>query len=422
MSISSHGIDETHAPRYFKLATPPPQECESSTRDTIFSGPAVSEYRATPIRANIISPSNESHNAENTNSAMEDEQYVTSSKNNICSPIDECNDVESSVMMITEAECDTGPPIAESNIPSHSNETHNAWASNTINTDVEKNPTTPTHRPSEATRTNNISSNESRNAEKQALEVDTNAQFAGRHMGENEDPTQSDSSMLSSSLRQRPNASDETSRTLVRTSECSDLTNAETSSTLHVNDNGTTNENLQQGEGDSSPHSTVSTSFTGSDFQGVTNALATLEETCRTKDDESDGHLANGDRGNGYLANGWPTHERLVNGFVDGTANGKFSNQHKHEVINTPLHDPDEHVHIDFSHINEKEVLKKMDHRILPILFFLYMLCYLNRGSIGNAKIQGLTEDLHMSGLKYNNCLMVYFFTYCAFMVPSNLL
>ncbi|KAH8678848.1 MFS nicotinic acid transporter Tna1 [Tricladium varicosporioides] len=63
-----------------------------------------------------------------------------------------------------------------------------------------------------------------------------------------------------------------------------------------------------------------------------------------------------------------------------------------------------------------------MDHRILPVLFSLYMLCYLNRGSIGNAKVQGLTEDLHMSGLKYNNCLMVYFFTYCAFMVPSNLL
>lgn len=43
-------------------------------------------------------------------------------------------------------------------------------------------------------------------------------------------------------------------------------------------------------------------------------------------------------------------------------------------------------------------------------------------GNIGNAKIEGLQEDLGMVPDQYNWCLTVFFFTYAAFEVPSNLL
>lgn len=43
-------------------------------------------------------------------------------------------------------------------------------------------------------------------------------------------------------------------------------------------------------------------------------------------------------------------------------------------------------------------------------------------GNIGNAKIEGLQEDLKMSPDQYNWCLTAFFFTYAAFEVPSNLL
>lgn len=43
-------------------------------------------------------------------------------------------------------------------------------------------------------------------------------------------------------------------------------------------------------------------------------------------------------------------------------------------------------------------------------------------GNIGNAKIEGLQDDLHMTNDEYNWCLTVFFFTYAAFEVPSNLL
>lgn len=56
------------------------------------------------------------------------------------------------------------------------------------------------------------------------------------------------------------------------------------------------------------------------------------------------------------------------------------------------------------------------------MLTLLYLLSFLDRGNIGNAKIEGLSEDLNLTGPQYNWCLTAFFFTYCAFEVPSNML
>ncbi|KAL1956248.1 hypothetical protein VTO42DRAFT_7508 [Malbranchea cinnamomea] len=79
-------------------------------------------------------------------------------------------------------------------------------------------------------------------------------------------------------------------------------------------------------------------------------------------------------------------------------------------------------VDVDFSDIDEKKVLRKMDIRLIPTLAILYLLSFLDRGNIGNAKIEGLDKDLGLTGGQYNWCLTVFFFTYAAFEVPSNLL
>jgi hypothetical protein len=104
------------------------------------------------------------------------------------------------------------------------------------------------------------------------------------------------------------------------------------------------------------------------------------------------------------------------------------SSAEKH-VIDKPLHhtfthhDPNwDGADVDFSHVDEKAVLRKMDLRLLPMLALLYLLAFLDRGNIGNAKIEGLSDTLNMTGPQYNWCLTVFFFTYCAFEVPSNLM
>ncbi|KFX97714.1 hypothetical protein O988_04712 [Pseudogymnoascus sp. VKM F-3808] len=79
-------------------------------------------------------------------------------------------------------------------------------------------------------------------------------------------------------------------------------------------------------------------------------------------------------------------------------------------------------VGVDVSQVDEVKTLRKMDIRLIPVLTVLYLLSFMDRGNIGNANIQGLTVDLGLSGAEYNLCLTVFFFTYCIFEIPSNLL
>jgi hypothetical protein len=79
--------------------------------------------------------------------------------------------------------------------------------------------------------------------------------------------------------------------------------------------------------------------------------------------------------------------------------NAIFGKKPKHHVQNWTGND------VDFTMVDEKATLRKMDIRLIPVLAILYLLSFLDRGNIGNAKIQGLTKDLKLEGNQYNLCL-----------------
>ncbi|KAF6740917.1 phthalate transporter [Ephemerocybe angulata] len=62
-----------------------------------------------------------------------------------------------------------------------------------------------------------------------------------------------------------------------------------------------------------------------------------------------------------------------------------------------------------------------MDLHILPFVSVLYLLSFLDRANIGNAKIAGMAHDLHLDGLKYNTIAAVFFIPYALAEVPSNI-
>ncbi|ODV90603.1 hypothetical protein CANCADRAFT_2334 [Tortispora caseinolytica NRRL Y-17796] len=66
-------------------------------------------------------------------------------------------------------------------------------------------------------------------------------------------------------------------------------------------------------------------------------------------------------------------------------------------------------------------LLRKIDYRLPPILAILYLLAYLDRGNIGNARIAGMQVDLNMTGQQYNIALTLFFITYSVFEIPSNI-
>lgn len=49
-----------------------------------------------------------------------------------------------------------------------------------------------------------------------------------------------------------------------------------------------------------------------------------------------------------------------------------------------------------------KRIIRKMDWNLLPFLALLYLLSFLDRTNIGNAKLAGLETSLGMQGLMYN--------------------
>jgi hypothetical protein len=49
-----------------------------------------------------------------------------------------------------------------------------------------------------------------------------------------------------------------------------------------------------------------------------------------------------------------------------------------------------------------KRVLRKIDYRIIPILFFTYMLQYLDKNSINFASVYGLKEGTRLTGQDYS--------------------
>lgn len=68
-----------------------------------------------------------------------------------------------------------------------------------------------------------------------------------------------------------------------------------------------------------------------------------------------------------------------------------------------------------------KKIIRKIDWHLLPPLTLLYILAFIDRANIGNAKVAGMNQDLRLTGAQYNMVLTVFFFPYAVFEVPSNI-
>ncbi|GAA5905619.1 uncharacterized protein JCM6883_005388 [Sporobolomyces salmoneus] len=74
-----------------------------------------------------------------------------------------------------------------------------------------------------------------------------------------------------------------------------------------------------------------------------------------------------------------------------------------------------------FTPEEEKKLYRKIDRRIMPILALLYLLSFMDRSNIGNARLNGLEADLNMDSTQYNLAVSCFFITYCFCEVPANL-
>ncbi|KAF1836438.1 MFS transporter-like protein [Decorospora gaudefroyi] len=70
----------------------------------------------------------------------------------------------------------------------------------------------------------------------------------------------------------------------------------------------------------------------------------------------------------------------------------------------------------------EKSLVKKIDMHMMPMLWIMYFMNYLDRNAIVNGKINNMHKDLNLVGTEYNTCVSIFFVGYLVGQVPSNML
>jgi hypothetical protein len=60
----------------------------------------------------------------------------------------------------------------------------------------------------------------------------------------------------------------------------------------------------------------------------------------------------------------------------------------------------------------EVALVKKLDLYMMPILWLMYFLNFLDRNAIVNGKIDNMDKDLGLTGVQYNTCVSIFFVGY----------
>ena len=80
----------------------------------------------------------------------------------------------------------------------------------------------------------------------------------------------------------------------------------------------------------------------------------------------------------------------------------------------------------DYSGAHEKtdpaeiRLVRKLDIWIMPILWLMYWLNYLDRNAIALARLNDLEEDLNLTSSQYQTCVSILFVGYILGQVPSS--
>ncbi|EEH35030.2 hypothetical protein PAAG_06077 [Paracoccidioides lutzii Pb01] len=91
-------------------------------------------------------------------------------------------------------------------------------------------------------------------------------------------------------------------------------------------------------------------------------------------------------------------------------------------VIGTEIDDPDAGLSEEERAENDRKLLRKIDMKLIPWLCLLYLVSFLDRTNIGNAKIDGLQDDLRLTDSQYNATLTIFFVSYSVLEPITNVL
>ncbi|KAF8518348.1 major facilitator superfamily domain-containing protein [Hysterangium stoloniferum] len=83
------------------------------------------------------------------------------------------------------------------------------------------------------------------------------------------------------------------------------------------------------------------------------------------------------------------------------------------------------HLKVEHNSPEERALVRRYDLRVMPIMCLLYLFAYLDRTNLGNARLQGLPQDIlggDKSGELFDWVNSAFFFSYILFQVPATVI
>lgn len=73
-------------------------------------------------------------------------------------------------------------------------------------------------------------------------------------------------------------------------------------------------------------------------------------------------------------------------------------------------------------HRIERQLRRKIDTRILPLVVLIYLFNFMDRNSISQARLYGLAEDTHLKGAEYQTAISIFSAGYILMQIPSTIM
>ncbi|EPT00458.1 hypothetical protein FOMPIDRAFT_1030504 [Fomitopsis schrenkii] len=70
----------------------------------------------------------------------------------------------------------------------------------------------------------------------------------------------------------------------------------------------------------------------------------------------------------------------------------------------------------------EQRLVRQLDLRLMPTIIIIFIMNYIDRSAVSSARLQGLTQDLHLSQIQYSTVLAVLCASYVPAQIPSNMI
>ncbi|KAF5322407.1 hypothetical protein D9619_001308 [Psilocybe cf. subviscida] len=70
----------------------------------------------------------------------------------------------------------------------------------------------------------------------------------------------------------------------------------------------------------------------------------------------------------------------------------------------------------------ERKLVRKLDMRLLPTIFLIFIMNYIDRNGVTTARLKGMQQDLHINDVQYATVIAILFVSYCPAQIPSNMI